>query len=69
MHIPRNKLIVARLLIIGKISAGGGRLSKHISTPFQLIKRMVHFNACGIGLVLSPSAHVGSRNHGAVPPW
>ena len=26
--------------------------------------RMVHLNACGIGLVLSPSAHVGSGNHG-----
>ena len=25
---------------------------------------MVHLNACGIGLVLSPSAHVGSGNHG-----
>ena len=26
--------------------------------------RMVHLNASGIGLVLSPSAHVGSGNHG-----
>ena len=25
---------------------------------------MVHLNPCGIGLVLSPSAHVGSGNHG-----
>ena len=25
---------------------------------------VVHLNACGIGLVLSPSAHVGSGNHG-----
>ena len=24
----------------------------------------MHLNACGIGLVLSPSAHVGSGNHG-----
>ena len=29
-------------------------------TQFQLNKR----NACGVGLVLSPSAHVGSGNHG-----
>ena len=25
---------------------------------------MVHLNTCGVGLVLSPSAHVGSGNHG-----
>ena len=25
---------------------------------------MVHLNACGIGLALSPSAHVGNGNHG-----
>ena len=25
---------------------------------------MVHLKACGIGLILSPSAHVGSENHG-----
>ena len=25
---------------------------------------MVHLNACGVWLVLSPSAHVGSGNHG-----
>ena len=25
---------------------------------------MVHLNACGVGLVMSPSAHVGSGNHG-----
>ena len=25
---------------------------------------MVHLNACGIGLVLSPSAHVGIGSHG-----
>ena len=25
---------------------------------------MVHLNACGIRLALSPSAHIGSANHG-----
>ena len=25
---------------------------------------MAHLNACDVGLVLSPSAHVGSGNHG-----
>ena len=34
-------------------------------TQFQLDKRIQYgaLNACGIGLVLSPSAHVGSGNH------
>ena len=33
---------------------------------FQLDKRIQYgaLNACGAGLVLSPSAHVGSGNHG-----
>ena len=25
---------------------------------------MVHLNVCGVGLVMSPSVHVGSGNHG-----
>ena len=35
-------------------------------TQFQLDKRILYcaLNACGVGLVLSPSAHVGSGNHG-----
>ena len=34
-------------------------------TQFQLDKRIPYgaLNACGVGLVLSPSAHVGSGNH------
>ena len=35
-------------------------------TQFQLDKRIPYgaLNACGVGLVLSHSAHVGSGNHG-----
>ena len=35
-------------------------------TQFQLDKQILYgaLNACGIGIVLSPSAHVGSGNHG-----
>ena len=35
-------------------------------TRYQLDKRIRYgaLNACGVGLVLSPSAHVGSGNHG-----
>ena len=35
-------------------------------TQFQLDKQILYgaLNACGVGLVLSPSAHVGSGNHG-----
>ena len=46
---------------------GWRRSNPNTSRPnFSLISefRMVHLNACGIGLVLSPSAHVGSGNHG-----
>ena len=35
-------------------------------TQFQLDKRILYgaFNGCGVVLALSPSAHVGSGNHG-----
>ena len=37
-------------------------------TQFQLDKPIPYgaLNACGVGLVLSPSAHVGSENHGDI---
>ena len=50
------------------MTAGTWRTSNpNISmTKFQLDKQIPYgaLNACGIGLVLSPSAHAGSVNHG-----
>ena len=50
------------------MTAGGWRTSKWNTslTQFQLDKGIPYgaLNACGVGLVLSPSAHVGSGNHG-----
>ena len=51
---------------MGKMTAGGGRLIQ--THQFQLNKRIPYgaLNAFGIGLVPSPSAHVGSWNHGGM---
>ena len=49
------------------MTAGGGHLIGNTSRPnFSSVSEFctVQLNACGIGLVLSPSAHVGSGNHG-----